>query len=93
MLSASRGKRVGFSKMPLGFSCDENGYLFINGEEAKLVIEMYKAVASGISAPRLAKNLNVKGIPTYSEKKGKKTILKSGRLYKLDGMLKLLRIL
>lgn len=80
MLSASKGKRVGFSKMPLGFSSDDNGYLFINVEEAKLVIDMYKAVASGISAPRLAKDLNVKGIPTYSEKMGKKTILKSGNI-------------
>ena len=80
MLSASKGKRVGFSKMPLGFSSDEKGYLFINVEEAKLVLDMYKAVASGISAPRLAKDLNVKGIPTYSEKQGKKTILKSGNI-------------
>lgn len=78
MLSASKGKRVGFGKMPLGFSADEKGFLFINEDEARLVIEMYKAVASGISAPRLAKDMNAKGIPTYSQKSGKKTILKSG---------------
>jgi DNA invertase Pin-like site-specific DNA recombinase len=78
MLSASKGKRVGFSKMPLGFSCDANGFLFINEEEAILVNKMYEAIASGISAPRLAKDMNAKGIPTYNEKIGRKSILKSG---------------
>jgi len=78
MHSASLGKRVGFTKMPLGFASDENDYIIINEEDADLVRTMYKAVASGISSNRLAKDLNAKGIPTYNDKVGKKTTLTNG---------------
>lgn len=71
MISADKGKRVGFSKIPLGYAIDQNGFIIINQEEADLVSTMYKAVASGISAGRLAKDLNFKGIPTYNEKNNK----------------------
>lgn len=77
MLSADKGKRVGFTKMPLGYSADENGFIIINQEESDLVQSMYKAVASGISAGRLAKDLNTQGIPTYNDKVGKKKVLKN----------------
>jgi DNA invertase Pin-like site-specific DNA recombinase len=78
MSSALKGKRVGFTKMPLGFAADENGYIIINQKEADLVRSMYKAVASGISAGKLSKDLNAKGIPTYNDKMGKKKILRNG---------------
>jgi DNA invertase Pin-like site-specific DNA recombinase len=78
MLSASKGKRVGFTKMPLGYSADENGFIIINQEESGLVQSMYKAVASGISAGRLAKDLNEKGIPTFNDKIGRNKILRNG---------------
>lgn len=82
MLSASKGKRVGFTKMPLGYSADENGFIILNQKEVSLVQSMYKAVASGISAGRLAKDLNAKSVPTYNDKIGKKKILRNGEIIK-----------
>ena len=77
MHSAQQGKRVGFTKMPLGYSSDENGFIIINQEESDLVQSMYKAIASGISAGRIAKDLNFKGIPTYQQKNKKTKILRN----------------
>lgn len=78
--SARNNKRIGFGKMPLGYEADENGFIRINEKESKIVREMYKYVASGLSAQRVAKEFNAKGIPTYNEKMGKKKMLKSGQI-------------
>jgi len=77
MISADKGKRVGFSKIPLGYAIDQNGFIIINEEDAELVRTMYKAVASGLSAGRIAKDLNFKGIPTYQQKNKKTKILRN----------------
>lgn len=76
--SAKAGKRIGYGKMPLGYSVDENKFIIINQQEADLVSQIYKEAASGISAPIIANKLNKKKIPTYNDKNGKVKVLRNG---------------
>ena len=77
-LAARKGKRVGYSTMPLGFTADENGFIKVDEEEAKIIKEIYESIARGISALGVTKSLNARGILTQRAKSGKEKVLRNG---------------
>jgi len=77
--SARAGKRVGYGKLPLGYTVDENKFIIVKEEEAEIVREIFKSVASGLSASAVADKLNNRKVPTYNDKHGKVTVLRNGK--------------
>ena len=68
--NAKKGKGHGITLY--GYYKDENGYLKINGDEAKIVKNIFSMSASGIGTYTIANNLNNLGIkPKSSQFKGR----------------------
>lgn len=56
---------------PYGYTKDENGFLVINEDEAKVVRRIYRDSLNGIGTNKIAENLTNEGIPTRYNKIGK----------------------
>lgn len=78
-MSASQGKRTGFAIMPYGYK-DIDGYIQIDEEESKVIKIMYDLVLQGNGARTIANQLNALGIESSLQKKGRKKVLKNGKV-------------
>ncbi|WP_053069189.1 recombinase family protein [Bizionia psychrotolerans] len=59
---------------PYGYAKDENGYLVIDEEEAKIVKRVYSDSLNGIGMNKIAENLSAEGVLTRYNKIGKGVI-------------------
>lgn len=82
--SAFEGKAMNWSKMPLGYSKDENKFIIINDKEAPIIIDIFTKAAAGWTSNKIANYLNSIGVPTNSTKSGRKRInSRNGKEYEI----------
>lgn len=83
MQSALDGKRINYTFLPLGYNVDDKNYIVLDDSgEVELVREIFEMSIGGMSTPRIAKELNERGVPTFMAKQGKgKVTRKNGKSY------------
>ncbi|WP_430817303.1 recombinase family protein [Carboxylicivirga sp. RSCT41] len=76
--SASQGKWSGLGVAPYGIERTKDGYIGINEEEAKWVIQMYEWRKEGKSTRWIANQLDSLGVETRNSKRGRKRTTVNG---------------
>lgn len=80
--SAEKGKRVNLPVMPYGYK-EENHYIKIDEEEAKVIEQIYSEAILGISLRQICNKLNSQNILTRQTSLGKKRLLRNGTEIKI----------
>jgi len=76
MSAVMKGRMIGYSKPPYGYTSDENGIICIEETEANAVKLMYDLIIKGNTLYSIAQELNSRNIPTRDTIQGKKKIFK-----------------
>lgn len=88
-----KGKKTGFPIMPYGITANENNYLIVNEDEAKVIRQIYNLYVAGNTMNKIADTLNSLNIPTRRELSGKKRKLKNKEVKYLWGIPSVRKIL
>ena len=78
-----RGRAIGYSTMPYGYTKDEKGLIVINEEEAKIVRKFYDWTIKGWQLNTMAREVNSMDIPTRHTIQGKKRKIYTGEEVKI----------
>ena len=70
MAAVKKGKAIGYSTLPYGYTKDDKGYLKIDDKESKIIRQIYDWIIKGWALNRIARELNSLNIPTRKKIQG-----------------------
>lgn len=79
MSAVLKGRMIGYSTPPYGYTSDDKGIIMIEPTEAKTIELIYDLALKGISLYGIASHLNSLKIPTRHKLQGKVRTLKGGK--------------
>lgn len=81
--AVKRGRMIGYSNPPYGYTSDENGIIIVEEEEAKVIRMIFDLADKGVTLYGICQQLNSLGIPTRAELDGKLRTMQNGENIKI----------